>query len=58
MKNANLSLVIILENDQLNEMNSLCDYRFNIIIQGQENERKRCLHFIETNKKLNVVRGA
>ena len=58
MKNANVSLVITLKSDHLNEKNSLCDYRFSIIIQGQENERKRCLQSYINKQETEYVRDA
>lgn len=58
MKNANLSLVITLKSDHLNEMNSLCDYRFSVIIQGQEHEKKRCLQSYINKQETEYVRAA
>lgn len=56
MKNPNLSLVITLKSDHLNEISSLCDYRYSIIMQGQENERS--LQSYISNQETKHVRNA
>lgn len=50
--------VITSKSDDLNEVNSLCDYRFSIIIQGQENERKRCLQSSINKQETEYIRDA
>jgi len=58
MKKANFSLVIALKSDHLNQVIHLCDYRFNMIIQGQENERKRSLQSHMNKQETKEVRDA
>lgn len=58
MKNPHLSLVITLKSDHLNEIHSLCDCRYSIIMQGQENERSRCLQSYISNQETEQVRDA